>query len=123
LGHRTLLTGVVFSLSASLLLLLTIAAASVCAGPSKMSPPVIPPNCGLPDCSIPSNRYHGDALFPHEDPNRYYQCAPYDLWNWKPMERYCICGTVFNPKLARCTFFWSEDWEPICDWANPPVLA
>ncbi|KAG5671055.1 hypothetical protein PVAND_001273 [Polypedilum vanderplanki] len=107
----------------SFFLILVTIALSINALPNNMPPPVIPRDCGPPDCQILSNRYHQDALFPHPDPNRYYQCAPYSINAWRPMERYCICGTVFNPKLSRCTFFWSDDWEPICEWQNPPALA
>ncbi|KAL7025982.1 hypothetical protein ACKWTF_013725 [Chironomus riparius] len=91
--------------------------------PNKLPEPVVPLNCELPDCTILSNRYHGNALFPHPNPEMYYQCVPYDVNNWYPMERYCICGTVFNPKLARCSFWWGEDWEPICDWEMPPSFT
>lgn len=110
--------------------------------PSNFPPPVVPDNCGFPDCSILSNRYHEKALFPHPDPERYvwtcwfyllskicrasssrifqnnisvplllnffsitlfkefipndpwclfifryYQCVPYNLNTWLPMER------------------------------------
>ncbi|KAL7012736.1 hypothetical protein ACKWTF_015010 [Chironomus riparius] len=87
-------------------------------------PPVIPPNCAQPDCSIPANQQNR-ALFPHPDPNYFWQCAPGTVvGTWAAMARPCACGTVFNPNVSppRCTFWFERSWQPICGWARPPVL-
>ncbi|KAG5671054.1 hypothetical protein PVAND_001272 [Polypedilum vanderplanki] len=85
--------------------------------------PVSP--CGVPDCSLPEN-HQNHALFPHPDPNFYYQCYPHNIaQGWQPIVRQCACGTVFNPHIhpRRCTFWWESTWFPICNWQSPPVLA
>ncbi|CAG9810941.1 unnamed protein product [Chironomus riparius] len=87
-------------------------------------PPVIPPNCAQPDCSIPANQQNR-ALFPHPDPNLYWQCTPGTvIGTWAAMARPCACGTHFNPNVSppRCTFWFERSWQPICGWARPPYM-
>ena len=87
-------------------------------------PPVNPPPCLAPDCSIPANQQN-IALFPHPDPNYFWQCAPGNtVGTWTAIARPCACGTVFNPFVypPRCTFWFERSWTPICGWARPPVL-
>lgn len=59
--------------------------------PPDNCPPPTPPltPCGAPDCSILSNRYRIDALFPHPDPNYYWQCAPLNATHWAAAQRQC----------------------------------
>jgi len=86
--------------------------------------PVFPPDCGEPDCSLPQN-HQNHALFPHPDPNYFWQCMP---WNasvgWVAMPRPCACGTVFNPNVVppRCTFWFERTWQVQCNWIRPPIL-
>jgi len=87
-------------------------------------PPVLPPACTVPDCSIPEN-HQNIALFSHSDPNYYWQCAPGNVvGTWAEIARPCACGTVFNPfeNPPRCTFWFERSWQPICNWVRPPVL-
>lgn len=99
-------------ISDPLIILAALVACTQCE-PSDYPDPVYPHDCGIPDCSISSNRYHENALFAHPDPNRYYQCAPYGIYEWRAMERWCICSTVFNPGQSRCTFWWERGWQPV----------
>ncbi|KAG5671050.1 hypothetical protein PVAND_001268 [Polypedilum vanderplanki] len=81
--------------------------------------------CSPPDCRLPQN-HQNDALFPHPDPNFYWQCYPHSIQlGWQPIARPCACGTVFNPHIypRRCSFWWESTWYPICDWQSPPELA
>ncbi|XP_070504917.1 uncharacterized protein [Chironomus tepperi] len=87
-------------------------------------PPVLPPYCQLPDCSIPAN-HQSNALFAHEDPNFYWQCAPQGVpATWAPIARPCACGTHFNPFVIppRCTFWFESSWQAICNWTRPPPM-
>jgi len=87
-------------------------------------PPVLPPYCQLPDCSIPAN-HQNIALFSHTDPNYYWQCVPQGVPAvWAPIARRCGCGTHFNPFVnpPRCTFWFERSWQPICNWSRPPPM-
>ncbi|CAG9810942.1 unnamed protein product [Chironomus riparius] len=87
-------------------------------------PPIVPPNCEQPECWHPQNQQN-HALFPHTDPNFYWQCAPQGVPAvWAPMARPCACGTHFNPNVfpPRCTFWFERSWQPICGWTRPPPM-
>lgn len=116
----------VFSEIIVFLSLLAVALAQWNCPPSGCPAPQRPPNCGIPDCSILSNRYHENALFPHRDATKYWQCAPLNATHWAALERDCACTTVFNPFITngppRCTFWWEANWraDPACGWVSPP---
>jgi hypothetical protein len=87
--------------------------------------PPDPDNCGPPDCNDPEKIRLPHALYPHPDPNYYWQCAPnQEGRGWIAIARPCACGTVFNPFVypRRCTFYFDDNWQPICNWQNPPTL-
>ncbi|KAG5671044.1 hypothetical protein PVAND_001262 [Polypedilum vanderplanki] len=114
-------------MSSSILLVFScIIAVALAQGCSNCPPPQDPDiPCGPPDCRLPEN-HQNEALFPHPDPNFYYQCYPHSIaQGWIPIVRQCACGTVFNPHIfpRRCTFWWENTWYPICDWQSPPELA
>ncbi|KAG5671045.1 hypothetical protein PVAND_001263 [Polypedilum vanderplanki] len=113
--------------SAVILIVSCLAAITFANCPNNNCPPPTFPQtpCGVPDCSILSNRYRDDALFPHPDPNYYWQCAPLNATHWAALARPCACGTVFNPNTnpPRCTFWFSDNWSPICTWQNPPNVV
>ncbi|CRK87574.1 CLUMA_CG001371, isoform A [Clunio marinus] len=67
-----------------------------------------PPNCDFVNRAL---------LFPHNDPNLFYQCAPGPMGTWIPFELRCQCLTLFYTARQRCDF--PEDWTPQCIGHDP----
>lgn len=78
-----------------------------------------PADCGgetkSPDFQIcvppPCTEDQINTLWPTEDRNYFYQCAPQSRCSWYPVRMPCAPGTVFGFKEQVCI------WE--CDWVDP----
>lgn len=89
--------------------------------PPVACPPAVQPPlnrvCGTPDCSKSSDR---SFLFPHVNPNKYFQCRPRStMGDWEAIERNCGCETYFDYSKQRCVHPF--EWESQCySTASPP---
>lgn len=90
--------------------------------PTSNCPPLIQPTlnrlCSAPNCSNTDNR---PFIFPHKDPNKFYQCRPINTFNaWEAIERHCGCETYFNYQEQRCVHPY--EWVNLCSGTpiNPP---
>ncbi|XP_063708874.1 mucin-5AC-like [Culicoides brevitarsis] len=65
-------------------------------------------NCGPPTCSA-----NDTTLYPHEDPTKFYQCAPASNTEWKPVVQQCPQPLYFGFKQQVCV--WCDDYENVCN--------
>lgn len=87
--------------------------------PTNCPPAMIPPItsvCGSPDCSDVTNR---PFLFPHINPNKYYQCRPRNAYSWEAIERDCGCETYFSYSDQRCVH--PPEWINRCSGTLVPL--
>lgn len=78
--------------------------------------PSPPSNLDLPVCSIPSceTLEQRETLWPHCNPQVYWQCAPSAGHSWAAIERPCALeDTRFSFDLQVCV--WPANWTQVCE--------
>ena len=87
-----------------------------CPDPPGEKPPP-PTTCGV-ICDS-TNRHW---LWPHQDPNNFWQCQRKADGGWMAIERQCACGTLFDYGRQYCVH--PIEWNPQCaGHNNNPILA
>lgn len=90
--------------------------------PSPELPP-ISRVCTIPDCSRTTNR---PFIFPHNDPNKYYQCRPKNaMGEWESIVRDCGCETYFSYEEQRCVhpFEWFNQCSGTSNVPPAPIAC
>lgn len=71
--------------------------------------------CLQPECGTPQVN---NLLWPHNNPYKFWQCAPLTGDVWAPVEKDCgLGGIVFSFQEQRCV--WQHEWEDSCESGTP----
>lgn len=68
---------------------------------STQSSTTVAPSDG---CQPPDCKANETILYPHEDPTKYYQCAPSSGCDWAPVVRQCPAPLYFGFKQQVCVW-------------------